>query len=173
MSKLIGMPFTPFHFGPGLLIKSFAQKFSLTIFIFSQIIMDLEPLYFILTSNPPVHRFLHTFAGSHAVVLISVIAGKPICEFSLRIFSKIMRFKQEVKISWAAAFVSALVGAYSHVFMDCLMHRDMNPLYPFSAINPILHLVSLSSLHWFCAASFALGSIVYLVRRSYKLLLNP
>lgn len=159
------MPFTPFHFGPGLLIKSFAQKFNLTIFIFSQIIIDLEPLYFIITNNPPVHRFLHTFAGSHIVVLISVAAGKPICEAGLYMLGKITRFKRELRISWAAALVSALAGAYSHVFLDSLMHRDMHPFAPLFDNNPFLRIVELNALHHACLISGFLGVLIYLIRK--------
>ncbi len=39
------MPFTPFHMGPGLLIKAVLQgAFSLMVFGWAQIVMDIQPL---------------------------------------------------------------------------------------------------------------------------------
>ncbi len=166
------MPFTPFHFGPGLFIKSLARKFSFTVFIFSQFVIDLEPLYFILTNNPPVHRLLHTFLGSNIVMLISILLGKPICESGLKIFGKVFCFKEEINISWLAAIWTSMLGAYSHVFFDSLMHRDIKPFWPFTDMNPLLNQVSISSLHGFCLTAFAAGGIFYLFQRGYKLLLN-
>lgn len=41
------MPCAPFHFGPGLVAKVVAPSyFSFTIFIFSQVLIDLEASYF-------------------------------------------------------------------------------------------------------------------------------
>ena len=40
------MPFTPFHMGPGILIKSLLQgAFSLMVFGWAQIVMDIQPLF--------------------------------------------------------------------------------------------------------------------------------
>ena len=55
------MPFTPFHFGPGLLLKGAAPgQVSFTAFVATQVAVDLEPLWFILRGEPPVHRWAHT-----------------------------------------------------------------------------------------------------------------
>ena len=57
------MPFTPLHFGPGLLLKAAAPRHvSFTAFVASQVLIDLESLYNILRGAWPVHRELHTFA---------------------------------------------------------------------------------------------------------------
>jgi hypothetical protein len=49
------MPFTPFHFGPGATIKAMAgQHFSFTVFAFTQLAIDLEPLYFMLRDEDPL-----------------------------------------------------------------------------------------------------------------------
>ena len=38
------MPVTPFHVGPAAVVKAvFREKFSITIFAFSQILIDLQP----------------------------------------------------------------------------------------------------------------------------------
>jgi hypothetical protein len=39
------MPFTPYHMGPGILIKALLQgSFSLMVFGWAQIVMDIQPL---------------------------------------------------------------------------------------------------------------------------------
>lgn len=51
------MPFTPFHFGPGATVKAMAgQHFSFTVFAFTQVAIDLEPLYFMLRDED---RLIH------------------------------------------------------------------------------------------------------------------
>ncbi len=58
------MPFTPFHFGPGLLAKSVLPRhYSWTAFVVSQVVIDCETLYYLVQRAYPVHRTLHTFLG--------------------------------------------------------------------------------------------------------------
>ena len=41
----LDMPFTPFHFGPGALLKSFLRhRFSFVTFVASQVVIDFETL---------------------------------------------------------------------------------------------------------------------------------
>jgi hypothetical protein len=73
------MPFTPLHFGPGAAIKAvMPTSFSFTVFVFSQIVMDLEPTYYLLRGDWPVHCFLHTYLGAAVVTGFSILAGKPL-----------------------------------------------------------------------------------------------
>ena len=54
------MPFTPLHMGPGVLVKAvFQGGFSLMVFGWAQIVMDIQPLVVLLT----VRR---SFARLHA-----------------------------------------------------------------------------------------------------------
>ena len=71
------MPFTPFHFGPGLLLKAAAPaRFSLTSYAAAQIVIDVESGYYLLTQQAPVHRILHTFlAGGAAGAVVGVAVG--------------------------------------------------------------------------------------------------
>jgi hypothetical protein len=46
------MPFTPFHMGPGLAVKAvFGRYFSLMVFGFSQVAIDIEPLVRIIRGD--------------------------------------------------------------------------------------------------------------------------
>ncbi len=159
------MPFTPFHFGPGLLIKAADKRLSLLIFIFSQIVMDVEPLYFLLHDEYPVHRLLHTYAGCNLAVLITVFMGKPLCELWLKIWAFLTRARVSTKISWTSAVTSAFAGAYSHVFLDSLMHRDMKPFWPFMSGNPMLGFVDVGLLHISCLVCAVAGFGFYVLIR--------
>ncbi len=56
------MPVTPFHVGPGLLLKAAAPRhLSLSAFIGANIAIDPESAYVLFTGGYPVHRILHTF----------------------------------------------------------------------------------------------------------------
>ena len=64
------MPITPFHFGPGAVIHALAPKqVSFIAFCAANVLIDVEPLYFMLTHQYPVHRFFHTLVGAGLVVL--------------------------------------------------------------------------------------------------------
>ena len=66
------MPFTPFHFGPGLFGKGIVpRRFSWMAFIVSQVIIDCETLYYLLQRTYPIHRFFHTFVGATLVGLLT------------------------------------------------------------------------------------------------------
>ena len=59
------MPVTPFHFGPGLLLKAVAPAvFSLTCFVATQVLIDVETAYNLLSGRYPLHRFFHSIPGS-------------------------------------------------------------------------------------------------------------
>ena len=171
------MPFTPLHFGAGLLIKPFLNRyFSLSLFIFTQIIIDTEPLYFMLKGDWVIHRLFHTYLGVTIPALIAIIIGKPLCQWFLNFWNNQMDaqlkkwlYISEPTISWKSAIISAMIGAYSHVFLDSFMHADMHPFAPFSEANPLLHQVSLSHLHLFCFVSGFIGFVIFLVLRGYTL----
>lgn len=66
------MPFTPFHFGPGALLHSAAPKHvSFLAFCGANVLVDVEPLYFMLTHQYPIHRFFHTYVGATVAAAIA------------------------------------------------------------------------------------------------------
>jgi hypothetical protein len=149
------MPFTPFHFGPALTIKAIAPGyFSLTVFILSQVLIDLEPLYFMVIQDPPLHRFFHTYLGASAVFAVCLIIGKPIGQLWLKLWNKTIapghhsRLYAQPLISFKATAISSFIGAYTHVFLDSIMHGDMQPLAPWSTNNIMLGVVDLLALHF-------------------------
>jgi hypothetical protein len=170
------MPFTPFHFGPGAAIKAaLGRRFSFTVFAFSQILIDVEPGMRMLAGADELHPHLHTYAGATAVTLLSVWPGKRICEWALRLWNGKLSAEQarwlgvDPAIPWLAAWSGALIGAYSHIVLDSIMHADLRPFAPFSAANRLLHVLSLADLHLFCIVLGMIGIAVLAVLRWRKL----
>ena len=56
------MPFTPFHFGLGATLHAAApRRVSFLAFCGANVLTDIEPLYFMLAHQWPLHRTAHTF----------------------------------------------------------------------------------------------------------------
>ena len=163
------MPFTPFHMGPGMLIKSLLHgSFSLMIFGWSQILMDLQPLFAMITNEDKLHGFSHTFLGASLIAVIAVLTGKHLSEFGLRIIGYSKSLKP-IKIFWFVAFLSAFIGTYSHVVLDAIMHSDVEPYYPFNMTNNFLSILPVQLLHEFCIFSGVLGGgIFYYIQYLWK-----
>lgn len=161
------MPVTPLHMGPGLAVKALAGRhFSLMVFGFSQVAMDIEPLVRIVRGDAILHGFTHTYLGATLVALVSVVVGRPVCQFLLRYWdpdpsSPFLNWLPNPKvISWLAALVGAFAGTYSHVFLDGIMHSDMQPFAPVLEGNALLHVISVDALHLACVLSGILGVLL-------------
>jgi membrane-bound metal-dependent hydrolase YbcI (DUF457 family) len=152
------VPFTPFHMGSGLLVKALLQgSFSLMVFVWTQIIMDLQPLVVLLTGEGHLHGFTHTYVGATLIGIGSGLTGKYAAEFGLRVMSQ----AHHLPISWPVAMTSAFIGSFSHVLLDSIMHGDVEPFAPFALNNPFLGFISVSALHKFCLYSGLLGGGLY------------
>jgi len=160
------MPFTPFHFGPGAFVKSIApKKFSFLIFVFSQVMIDFETLYFITKDQYPLHRLFHTYLGCHIPMIVTIIIGAPIRSAVIRTWNFMTNMNLPNKLSFKCILISAAIGAYSHVFLDSIMHRDIRPFYPFSNDNPMLGVMNIGLLHWLCILSGLVGAGLLMLRK--------
>lgn len=151
------MPFTPFHMGPGAAIKAVSGKyFSLMVFGFSQVAIDIEPLIGILRGNNTLHGYSHTYLGAIVIAVFSVAAGKPFCEWLIRIWnffnkSKYLHWLNLVpEITWLSSVMGAFLGTLTHVFLDSMMHSDMHPLAPFSTSNNLLNIMPSGWIYLMC-----------------------
>jgi len=168
------MPFTPYHCGPGMAVKAAVPRhFSICVFVLTQVAIDLERLWQLLWSERAGHRFSHTLLGASLVGLVCFLAGKPLSQWLKAGWNRMARWREldelcvPVRTSWPAAFWGAAVGAVSHVVLDSLGQRDIEPLWPWSASNPLLlgkdpwMLVMLSEI---CVVLGVLGLAVFLFR---------
>ena len=158
------MPVTPFHFGPGAAIHAVAPRHvSFLAFCASNVLIDIEPLYYMLTGQARLHRFFHTLVGACVVAAFTVV-----------LFLLARRLGRGRRLldpfGWQSPSVGAvawgaITGTGSHIVLDSVMHADITPLAPFSDLNPLLHLISLSALHWLCIGAGAFGLVVIGVHR--------
>jgi hypothetical protein len=161
------MPATPLHMGPGILVKALAGRyFSLLVFGFAQVMIDIEPVVRIIRGDAFLHGFTHTYLGATGIAIISALIGRPVCQMILDRWrddpaSPFMNWlRGPPRISWTAAISGALLGTYSHVVLDSIMHVDMEPFTPLSTANALHQIVSLDALHIFCLATAVLGATV-------------
>jgi hypothetical protein len=157
------MPFTLFHIGPGILLKALLQgSFSLMVFGWAQIVMDIQPLYVMLsnTTRLQLHGFSHTYLGATLLAVLSALSGKYLSEFGLKVLG-LSSITQPIKIVWGIAFFSAFLGTYSHVALDSIMHSDIQPYFPFATGNDLLGIIDMEQLHKFCIYSGVAGGIIY------------
>lgn len=154
------MPFTPVHMGPGLLVKAVLQgSFSLMVFGWAQVVMDIQPLVVILTGEGHLHGFSHTYLGATLLGMAAAATGKYLSELGLGILG--IPGYEQVNIGWRIVFLSAFIGTYSHVAIDSIMHGDMAPYYPISAKNHLLGVTTVEMLHKLCFYSGVLGAVLY------------
>ncbi len=155
------MPFTPIHMGPGILIKSLLQgSFSLMVFGWTQIVMDIQPLIVLILGEGHLHGFTHTYIGAILIAIFAALTGKYLSEFGLKIL-RIYENDNPISIVWWVVFLSAFIGSFSHVLLDSIMHSDVEPFFPFTLDNQFLGLIPVLMLHKVCLYSGLVGAAIY------------
>ena len=132
-------------------------SFSLMVFAWAQILMDIQPLIVLLTGEGHLHGFSHTYVGATLIGLGSALTGKYAAEYGLRLIDE----AQHLPIRWSVAIISAFIGSFSHVLLDSVMHADVQPFAPFMLTNPFLGWISIDALHRFCLYSGLFGTGLY------------
>jgi uncharacterized protein DUF4184 len=170
------MPITPFHMEPGMLVKAILQGFfSLIIFGWAQLLMDLQPILVVLTGKGNLHGFSHTYIGATLIAIFSALTGKwvyqAIMVFIKKDFSDYQKLLFDVpkKLTMRVCVVSAFIGTYSHVLLDSIMHADVEPYYPIYLANDINLIISIESLHKLCIYTGLLGVVIFFTIRIVKL----
>ncbi|MBI5159257.1 DUF4184 family protein [Candidatus Micrarchaeota archaeon] len=166
------MPFTPFHIGPALLIYSlllFIDPFAL---IFGSTFPDLEGFAYFITNGTTPHGPLHSIIGA---TLIALITATPTSIIAWKIIENASQKKIRAP-SLKITVASALLGAYSHIFLDSLLPKifygDVNLAWPFAYWTPLLDAVTPEQMYLFCTASFIAGTIIILIRTRNKKISN-
>ena len=157
---------------PGIFLKSLGGRhISLTVFALSQLAMDLEVLVRVAGGAERWHGFTNTFIGAAVVLLPTVFLGKPAGEWVLRWWNRNLSPTQarwlevQTRISWPAAWIGGVLGVFSHVILDAVMHADAIPGAPFSAANPYVGLLSIGQLNLLCLIFLLLGTVIIGVTR--------
>lgn len=157
------MPITPFHFGPGLLVKGVAARwFSWTAFVASNIVIDVESLYYLSRDEWPVHRQLHTFVGAGIVGIVVALAMSSAALLLPRRWRKGASSVRQAEVSRVGIISGAMIGALSHPVLDGIMHSDIEPFQPWTAANPLHAIIGLGALHLACLIAGAVGLVLLL-----------
>jgi hypothetical protein len=156
------MPATPFHLGPGLLVKAVApRQFSMAAYSLAQVVIDVESGYYLLRGEYPVHRQAHTFLLGG---LIGLLCGLIVS----RVGGWWARPRDAVPEALAAEFrmpvavVSGIFGGVFHSVLDGIMHADIHPFRPLTDANPLYNLVSVRMLYLFCTITGLVGAALLL-----------
>jgi hypothetical protein len=168
------MPFTPFHFGPGLLAKAVAPRYvSFTAFVASQVVIDLETLYHLVRHEWPVHRVMHTVLGGTAGGLESGLAVAAMGPLLLRSASarlgsltEAQRSKILSEVSLGGALAGGVIGGVSHSMLDSIVHSEVRPFWPL-ADGTLFGIVGTGSLHVGCIVAGVVG-LGWLVVGNYR-----
>jgi membrane-bound metal-dependent hydrolase YbcI (DUF457 family) len=162
------VPFTPFHVGPAISVKAVLdKKFSLLVFAWAQVVMDLQPLVVMLTGRGQIHGITHTFVGAVVLGAAAAVSGKYLGELGLNLLAFGKRPK--TVIPWRVALLSGYLGTVSHVLLDAMIYADMAPFWPFTDANPLRFGVTSFEIIVFCVVSgvagLAVRGVAALVRR--------
>ncbi len=151
------VPFTPYHFGPGLLVKAAAPRaFSLTAFVAANVAIDVETGLNMLAGRTPLHATLHTFPAAAAVGLAAGLA--------VWAAERLVGPAAGAEAQRGPAVAGGLLGGLSHSLLDGLMHADIRPFLPLTEANPLFRLVGVATLHEICVV-FGVAGLGWLLAR--------
>jgi membrane-bound metal-dependent hydrolase YbcI (DUF457 family) len=139
------------------------RKISFLAFAAANVLVDIEPAYFMLTGQYPLHRFFHTYLGA----LLAAAATVALFAAGLRA-AKVFRLPdpfQWQSLRLGPIAFGAVLGTTSHVLLDSVMHADIRPFAPFSQANPLYRAVPLDDLHRLCLVAAAAALVVLVLRR--------
>jgi membrane-bound metal-dependent hydrolase YbcI (DUF457 family) len=161
------VPITPFHFGVGAALHAVdPRRVSFLSFCVANCITDCEPIYYIFRGEHPPHRFLHTFLGATLVAAATL---------GLFLWARRLAGKWELpnpfgwrSLSVQAVAIGALLGTYSHILLDGIMHPDVRPFAPWNDLNPFYALISVGWLHLACLLAGAFGIGVIALRDRWR-----
>jgi hypothetical protein len=164
------MPFTPYHFGPGLLAKAvLSRRFSLTTFVLTQVVIDVETGYHLLHNEWPLHRTFHTMlAGAAAGVVLAVLVRIAGSLVGCRYRDSRLTLLMEHECALPAALVGGILGGASHSLLDAIVHSDVRPYRPLVAGNPLLGMIGAGALHFWCIVTGVVAAVVLIARAARR-----
>ena len=155
------MPLTPLHLGPALLLAyPLVRRLDVPTLLLASVAVDVRVWLVILGPlDGRVHGPLHTVLGAtaFAVALAGVV-------YALRPrLPTPERWGLAPRRNGRRAVAGALVGAYSHVLLDAVVHEDMRPFYPVES-NPLLGVAAETAVDAICVATGVVGVALWVTR---------
>jgi membrane-bound metal-dependent hydrolase YbcI (DUF457 family) len=151
------LPFTPFHWGPSLLIGLvFFPLLNIPILIVSSVIVDIEPLLMNLQ-----HLFFHSYLGATIAGVLVAALAVPLKRNIEWISTHLLFLPQ--KATFKNLLATSLFGVWLHVFFDSFLYPEMQPFFPL-AYNPFLFLISSATIYEIVTWAFVPALGLYLIR---------
>ncbi|MFW9927114.1 MAG: hypothetical protein ACFFDM_10120 [Candidatus Thorarchaeota archaeon] len=158
------MPFTPYHFGPGLLLGTFLFPFvDIATLMIASVVLDLEPLVVIFL-NLPLHGFFHSYLGASFASIVLSAFVYPFRSYLNKIVSLFGLYQSS---SYRHIIAASIMGTYSHVFLDSFLYVEMNPFFPLIG-NQFVGLFLSSTVYNFCIIIGIVGFIAYVLRAIFR-----
>jgi len=156
------MPLTPFHMGPGILLKALLRgSFSLMVFGYANVLIDIQPLVVLLSGRGELHGWTHTWWAAIVIGGFAAVTGKWLADLALRLVAT--KDRPVLTVKWWVALLSAYLGTLSHIALDCLANADMHPFAPWSDAQPWSSLVSSTTVKYWCVVAGFVGTALYLI----------
>lgn len=154
------MPFTPFHFGPALLIGLLCLRWlDLPTLLVASVVVDVRAtaVFFGLLDGT-LHGPLHTVLGATALAGVLTVAALPLRP---SFDSLLDRIGMTQSASRRRVSTAALVGCWSHVLLDATLYADLRPFAPVSTANPALGTLEPLAVYGGCTVAGLLGLGLY------------
>lgn len=117
-------------------------------FCAANVLIDVESLYNMITGQLRIHTFLHTYVGATLAALVVVLAFYPARRLATFLPASPLTAWRFLPVK--AVVAGALLGAWTHVLLDSVMHPDIMPLAPFSDVNVLYGALTMGMLHMSC-----------------------
>jgi hypothetical protein len=168
------VPFTLFHWGPALLIFSLFISLDPLALLISSVAVDAEGILVLFFNRNiflqdcaayscPLHGPLHSIIGATVSALVIYLLLLLITRPFSKNLKNLLRIKDDQVI-----LTSALVGAYSHIFLDGFLYPEMSLAWPFWSWNPLFGAVGSFEIYGSCVLAFLAGGALLLVRKIKK-----
>ena len=163
---MIGVPFTPFHLGPGFALGIIFKRWvNLAAVLVASIIVDIRATYCFFTGCYPLHGPFHTFLGA-TILSLGVIIGIYIFRNRIEKISNFVKIEQDYSLR--SIIAGAVSGVWAHIILDAFLYPEMVPFWPVPG-NPLLGIIDTIAVYGFCIAGFIIGGIIYIYHLHTKL----
>jgi len=154
------MPFTPFHWGPVLVIGYFAYRYlNLPTLLVAAVAVDFRAtLVFFGLLDGAIHGIFHTFIGATIIGLAITLVFRL---FRVQISTLTQKLGlPEQEYTWRSIFAAAMVGTYSHIVLDAMIYDYLMPFHPYEA-NPFYGLLTSFDVYLFCTLTGIIGVLLF------------
>ncbi|MBN1795305.1 MAG: hypothetical protein JW804_01400 [Sedimentisphaerales bacterium] len=169
------MPFTPYHFGPnGFVGLVFKKWLDLPALLLANVIIDIEVLFRShRVSGPLTHWNLpHQVFHFHTLLiggLVGALLGFVLYPWK-GLLGKIMSLvRLPYKPTLLKMVLSGILGAWLHVIIDSIYHRDVEMFWPDTKLRPLWNKLTQTQVKYLCIAFALAATLVYIFHLAKEL----